>query len=235
MENQDDKFRRIVENLDGKDIEVIYRKGSPGKTKEEIMEMQARGERAHIFKFCAKLNPCAYEAEEGIICHQDVPTKLRDGTIIYSDIYRPKNSIEKIPVIISWSMFGKHPSGGMAEWKLMGVPPGTVSPMTKFESADPGYWCRLGYAVANVDPRGVGNSNGFVSNFGPQDGGDGYDYVEWIAEQDWCNGKVSLFGNSGVAMTIWKIAAEQPPHLECIAAWEATGDLYRESCCTRWN
>jgi putative CocE/NonD family hydrolase len=38
-----------------------------------------------------------------------------------------------------------------------------------------------------------------------------------------------MFGNSGVAMPQWRIAAEQPPHLTCIAPWEGTGDLYRES------
>ena len=40
----------------------------------------------------------------------------------------------------------------------MGVPPHTVSDMSKFESPDPGYWCRHGYAIANVDPRGIGHS-----------------------------------------------------------------------------
>jgi predicted acyl esterase len=153
---------------------------------------------------------------------------LRDGTIIYSDIYRP---IEQtgIPVILSWSPFGKRPGDKETEWQTMGVPPGTVSRMAKFESADPGYWCRQGYAIANVDPRGVGHSQGEVNLFNSQDGRDGYDYIEWIATQHWCNGKVALFGNSGVAMTQWRIAAEQPPHLACIAPWEGTGDLYRES------
>jgi len=229
VRHMSEQFIRIRENFSGKDIEVIYRKGSPGKTKEEIDSMRARGERAHLFKFCAPLNFRTYEAAEGIVCHQDVVMKLRDGTKIYSDIYLPKNLHEKVPVIISWSMFGKRPSEGMDEWKLMGVPPGAVSPMTKFESADPGYWCRMGYAVANVDPRGVGNSEGYVNNFGIQEGKDGYDYIEWIAKQDWCNGRVAMFGNSGVAMTIWWIAAEQPPHLACAGAWEATGDMYRES------
>ena len=32
-------------------------------------------------------------------------------------------------------------------------------------------------------------------------------------------------------MCQWWIAAEQPPHLACIAAWEGTSDLYREFIC----
>ena len=38
-----------------------------------------------------------------------------------------------------------------------------------------------------------------------------------------------MFGNSGVGMVQYRIAAEQPPHLACIAPWEGTGDLFRES------
>ena len=178
--------------------------------------------------FCPPFNQRTYMAEDGIICEQDIPVTLRDGTIIYTDIYRPIGHTN-IPAIISWSYFGKRPGDGFDEWQIMGVPPGTVSRMTKFESPDPAYWCRHGYAVANADPRGVGHSQGDINMFGAQDGRDGYDFVEWLATQYWCNGKVGMSGNSGVAMTQWRIAAEKPPHLVCIAPWEGTGDLYRES------
>ena len=30
-------------------------------------------------------------------------------------------------------------------------------------------------------------------------------------------------------MTQWRIASQQPPHLSCIAPWEGTSDMYRES------
>ena len=113
----------------------------------------------------------------------------------------------------------------------MGVPPQTVSNMSKFESPDPGYWCRRGYAVANVDPRGIGHSEGDFIQFGSQDGRDGYDFIEWAAEQPWCSGRCALAGNSCVAMTQWRIASQQPPHLVCFAPWEGTSDMYRESLC----
>ena len=219
----------IPEEFDGEVIDVAYRKGVPGKTKEEMEAMIARGERPHLFNFCGKLNQRTYSPEDGIICMQDTAVKLRDGTTIYADIYMPDEPGKKFPLLISWSPFSKRPAEGMQEWKLMGVPPGTVSEMAKFESTDPGYWCHIGYAVANVDPRGVGNSEGNVVQYGPQDGRDGYDFIEWAAEQEWCTGKVALFGNSGVAMSAARIAAEVPPHLTCVALWELTGDMYRES------
>lgn len=41
----------------------------------------------------------------------------------------------------------------------------------------------------------------------------GYDIVEWIAAQEWSNGKVALYGASGYAMVQWLVAAERPPSL----------------------
>lgn len=179
-------------------------------------------------KYLPPLNTRTYVAEEGIICMQDVPVKMRDGVTIYVDIYKPEH-IEKVPLIVSWSFYGKRPFDGQSEWQIMGVPPQTVSNMSKFESADPGYWCRRGYAVANVDPRGIGHSEGDFMQFCTQDGRDGYDFIEWAAQQTWCTGRVGLSGNSCVAMTQWRIASQCPPHLACIAPWEGTSDMYRES------
>jgi hypothetical protein len=217
-----DGIKRKKEVFNGVEIETIYRE--PRKEKPSIEE---RPDMAS-FSFCPPLNPRTYVAEPGIICEQDIPVKMRDGIVIYTDIYRPVNKTD-IPVIVSWGPFGKRPGDIPTEWQLMGVPPGTCSRMGKFESADPGYWCRHGYAVANVDPRGASNSEGDINMLGTQDGRDGYDFIEWVAVQHWCNGRVTLFGNSGVAMVQWRIAAEQPPHLACIAPWEGTGDFYRES------
>jgi uncharacterized protein len=211
--------------------DVIKKIEKFGNTELECLYKEARKpstNATHRFSFVAPFNQRTYVAEDGIICEQDVPVKLRDDVIIYADIYRPVGQAN-IPAIISWSCFGKRPGDIETEWQTMGVPPGTISRMTKFESPDPGYWCRQGYAVANVDPRGVGYSQGDINFFGTQDGRDGYDFIEWLAKQHWCNGKIGMSGNSGVAMTQWRIAAEQPPHLACIAPWEGTGDLYRES------
>ena len=224
------EIKRTVKKIKYGDVEldVLFRQGTPGQTREDMEKAMQEGRRVHFFNFCPKLNPRTYEAAPGILCEQDVAVKLRDGVTIYCDIFRPDTQ-EKVPVLISWSPFGKRQSEGYGDWQLMGVPPKTVSSMAKFESPDPGYWCRKGYAVSNVDPRGVGNSEGDAPNFDSQEGRDGYDFIEYITSLSWCNGKAGLTGNSGVAMSNWRIAGEQPPHLACIAPWEATGDMYRES------
>ena len=213
----------------GQEVETFYRQARVPVDPEEGLDLsKIGGIAATAHGFCAKFNQRTYKNEDNIICEQDVPVTLRDGTVIYTDIYRPDVPY-KIPVIISWSPYGKRPGEGMSEWQVMGVPPGTISEMSKFESPDPGYWCHKGYAIANVDPRGVGHSEGDIHLFGTQDSEDGYDFIEWIAKQHWCSGRVGMGGNSAVAMTQCRIAAQQPPSLCCIAPWEATVDIYRES------
>jgi uncharacterized protein len=216
-------IKLVVEKFGNEEVEVIYRRARTPKSPSEA------GESADIsaFGFCPDLNPRTYIAEPGILCEQDVPVKMRDGITIYTDIFRPIGAMN-VPAIVNWSYFGKRQQENH-EWQAMGVPPGTVSRLSKFESADPAYWCHKGYAIVNPDPRGVCRSEGDINMFGTQDGRDGYDFIEWLATQHWSNGKVGMFGNSGVAMCSYRIAAEQPPHLACIAPWEGTGDLFRES------
>ncbi len=215
-------IKLVKEKFGNEEIEVIYRKARTPISPSE-------GESADIsaFGFSPDLNQRTYIAEPGILCEQDIPVTLRDGTIIYTDVFRPIGALN-VPSIVNWSYFGKRQQENH-EWQAMGVPPGTVSRLAKFESADPAYWCHHGYAIVNPDPRGVCRSQGDINMFGTQDGRDGYDFIEWLATQHWSNGKVGMFGNSGVGMVQYRIAAEQPPHLTCIAPWEGTGDLYRES------
>lgn len=229
--NKSGQFFTRKEVFAGEELEAIYRVARRPLDNAEDVDLANSGDPmlAMGHGFCAPFNQRTYVAGEGVICEQDVAIKLRDGTTIYADLFKPQNSTEKIPVIVSWSFFGKRPGDGMSEWQIMGVPPGTVSKTAKFESPDPLYWCRHGYCVANVDPRGVGHSEGDIYMFTRQDCEDAYDFIEWIAAQDWCNGKVGMGGNSGVAMSQTRIAAYNPPSLACIAPWEGTTDIYRES------
>ncbi len=225
-----------VERFGDEEITTYYRKMKKPATQEELKKMCEDyniSTNEHLggnYQYCPPLNPRTYMAqEEGhIICMQDVPCKLRDGVTIYCDIFRPETD-EKIPVLISWGFFGKRPGEGIDDWKIMGVPPHAFSTLAKHESPDPAFWCRHGYAVANVDIRGAGHSEGDLHLFSSRDGKDGYDFIEWIAQQYWCNGKVGLAGNSAIAMVQWRIAAECPPHLAAICPWEGSSDIYRES------
>ena len=165
-----------------------------------------------------------------IVFEKDVSVKMRDGITIYTDLYRPKGE-ENVPVIIAWSPYGK--SGGSAPrttalYNMLGIDNGILSGLAKFEGPDPAYWCSQGYAICNPDPRGVAYSEGDIAMFGTQEGRDCHDLIEWLAEQEWCNGKVGMSGTSYLAISQWFTAAERPPHLAAINPCEGLSDVYRD-------
>ncbi len=77
------------------------------------------------------------------------------------------------------------------------------------------YFARHGYVYALVDVRGRGNSGGGFEPFA-NEGRDGYDVVEWLAKQSFCNGKVTMWGGSYAGFDQWTTLKEFPPHLATI-------------------
>jgi predicted acyl esterase len=217
----------------GEEVDVIFRKlGKRPEFGETSGRARAEGRQPIYmrdgFGDCPLPKPGTYEVCPGIVCDRDVVITMRDGTKTYCDIFRPDVQ-EKVPVIAVYSFYGKRPCADNpdVEYGTIGVPYGSHSKNAKFEGPDPEFWCHQGYAVANYDHRGVNNSEGDIYMAASCEGRDAYDLVEFLAEQPWCNGKVGFAGNSGLAVIQWKAAAEQPPHLACIAPWEGTLDTYR--------
>lgn len=165
-----------------------------------------------------------------IVFEKDVAVTMRDGVTIYVDVLRPPGS-ERVPVIVAWSPYGKS-QGTTARvtslFDMIGIDNGSLSGLEKFEGPDPTYWCAHGYAICNPDPRGIAESEGDSAMFGRQEGLDCYDLIEWLATQNWCNGKVATSGTSYLAISQWFTAAEQPPHLAAINPCEGLSDVYRD-------
>lgn len=165
-----------------------------------------------------------------IVFEKDTPVTLRDGVTIHVDILRPAGD-EKVPVIVAWSPYGKGQGTSRSVigiFFMIGLDNKLVSGLAKFEGPDPAYWAAQGYAVCNPDIRGVVDSEGDSVVWDRQEGRDCYDLVEWLAEQEWCNGKVGMSGTSYLAASQWFTAAEQPPHLAAINPWEGVSDVYRD-------
>lgn len=165
-----------------------------------------------------------------IVFEKDVPVVLRDGVTIHVDVFRPVG-VEKVPVIVAWSPYGKGQGTSasvMGIFGLVGLGNDVVSGLEKFEGPDPAYWCAQGYAICNPDIRGVVDSDGDSVLWDRQEGRDCHDLIEWLAEQEWCSGKVGMSGTSYLAVSQWFTAAEQPPHLAAINPWEGVSDVYRD-------
>lgn len=84
-----------------------------------------------------------------------------------------------------------------------------------------------GYAVLHLSLRGSGRSGG-VSDLYAHFGEDGYDAIEWMAKQTWCDGSVGMVGPSLLGISQWLTAKTAPPHLKAIVPDVACGDCYGE-------
>ena len=62
---------------------------------------------------------------------------------------------------------------------------------------------------------GAGTPEGAFHPF-KQEARDGYDVVEWLARQSWCDGQVAMWGGSYAGYAQWVTAKEFPPHLKTI-------------------
>ena len=83
-----------------------------------------------------------------------------------------------------------------------------------------------GYLLAVQDVRGRFNSDGdWYPYF--NEGDDGFDTIEWIVAQPWCNGNVGMIGRSYVGYTQWMAAAPRPRGLKAIVPIGAQSDLFR--------
>lgn len=141
---------------------------------------------------------------------------LRDGTSLAADLYLPT----------SLSAVEDCPSQAAQAWPtiLVRTPYGR-STQTMIEQGR--YFARHGYAVLQVDVRGRGDSDG---SFVPyrNEGADGYDTIEWAAEQTWCNGTVGTLGGSYLARIQWLTALHQPPHLKAMVTLVSPSDPFVE-------
>ncbi len=158
-----------------------------------------------------------------LIVEKDVLIPMRDGTLLYADIFRPDGGSERFPAIMNISVYQKD--------KLW-VPPADleeeVNPHMAWETVNPMWWCPRGYACVRVDARGSGKSPGQSEPSSYQEALDFYDAIEWIAKRPWCSGNIGTCGISYHASSQWRVANLQPPSLKAICPWEGRADQYRD-------
>jgi hypothetical protein len=129
-----------------------------------------------------------------IVIENRVPIPMRDGVILYADVYRPVGDAAH-PVLVSRTPYSVERAGSAYTTAV--------------------FFARRGYAYVFQDVRGRHESEG-VWDPARNEFDDGYDTVEWAAKQPWSNGKVGMQGGSYLGSDQWQAAKLQPPHLTSI-------------------
>lgn len=136
---------------------------------------------------------------------------VRDGSTLAADLYLPsgfskEKSPQGIPVIYVCTPYDKNKENAVGLWRDTFI--------------------KHGYAFLVQDMRGFYGSasakRGVPRRF------DGYDSIEWMAEQSWCNGKVGMIGYSHLGAAQYETAVTDPPHLACAIPAQAPGNYYTD-------
>lgn len=92
------------------------------------------------------------------------------------------------------------------------------------------YLAANGYEVVVADMVGTGASSGAVDEmFLRREGEEGAAIVEWLADQEWTNGRVGMYGKSYGGITALDAAAQQPDGLEAIVPIHTPYQGYRNA------
>ncbi|MFB6468715.1 CocE/NonD family hydrolase [Cytobacillus sp. Hz8] len=140
-----------------------------------------------------------------ILVEKNVPCKMRDGVVLYADIYRPDRE-GTFPVLLTRLPYSKD------------------LPHYSHRYLDTNRLVENDFVVIVQDVRGRFQSEGEFQSFN-QEAEDGYDTVEWAATLPYSTGKVGMFGMSYYGYTQLLAAVRKPPHLTAIFPTMTLNDL----------
>jgi predicted acyl esterase len=140
---------------------------------------------------------------------------MRDGTKLSTEVFEIAGS--KTPTILVRSAYGNRGVDFLA------------SPVAT-----------RGYSVVVQATRGSLGSEGgrglFLDDgWGLDEKGehwDGWDTIDWIARQPWCDGRVGMWGGSALGAAAYYAAATGHPALQCVRVDHAPWDIWRDSART---
>jgi len=133
----------------------------------------------------------------------DVPARMRDGTTLRANVYRPAGE-GQWPVLLTRLPYGKDFSLGTA-------------------ILEPTQAARHGYVVIVQDTRGRFTSEGEWYPF-RDEALDGVDTIEWASKLPYSNGNVGMYGASYFGFTQWAAAVQQPPALRTMVPFITWND-----------
>ncbi len=114
---------------------------------------------------------------------ETVSVPMRDGIRLATDLYLPPRL--PAPVVAVRTPYGRDADEMVAAFMA---------------------FSRRGYVVAAQDLRGTGGSEPEDHDFFMFELQDGYDFVEWISAQSWCDGFIGAVGGSYLGVVQWPMA-----------------------------
>ena len=132
---------------------------------------------------------------------RDVMVPMSDGVRLAADIYLPEGT-GPFPVLLSRTPYDKARAAGTAR-----------------------FYAENGYAVVLMDSRGLRASEGEWRPY-IDEGKDGYETQEWIADQPWCDGNIGMFGTSYPAFTQLLPAPYRSPFVKALVPVAAQSDNF---------
>ncbi|MFF8913548.1 CocE/NonD family hydrolase [Streptomyces sp. NPDC015032] len=140
--------------------------------------------------------------------HEDVSIPLPDGTRLYARIWRPLTD-EPVPALLEYLPYRLSDWTAPRDWQRHP------------------WYAGHGYASVRVDVRGHGNSEGLPGDeYDATELADGVAVIHWLAEQEWCSGRVGMFGISWGGFNSLQIAALAPEPLKAVVTVCSTDDRY---------
>lgn len=138
-----------------------------------------------------------------LVVERNVAARMRDDIALYADVYRPSGS-GPFPTLLTRTPYDKSASG--------------LSPFVLRAAT-------AGYAVVVQDTRGRYASEGAFTPF-VHERSDGFDTLEWLVTQSWCDGNIGMFGGSYVGLTQWQAAMSGHPALKAIVPYVTASNYH---------
>ncbi|MEL6523419.1 MAG: CocE/NonD family hydrolase [Pseudomonadota bacterium] len=189
------------------------------------------------------------EPDQDIHCQYDVQIPMREGYSLTCNIFRSKTARSKgraMPVIMCAHPYDNHLTqalgktlfgGPPQQYRLIGQAGGMpqFSTLTSWESPDPDFWVPAGYTLVNMNLPGYSNSGGPGTIVSAHQARCYREAIEWVGDQEWCDGNVGLNGVSYLAITQCFAASapanDIPKALKCISPWEGFTNTYHDLAC----
>jgi hypothetical protein len=167
----------------------------------------ARHARKLIAQLCGAALVSLVITRLSLASHLEVMVPMRDGVKLATNVFLPEGE-GPWPVVLSRTPYNK----------------GKAASREKAEKS----FTDRGYVRIVQDCRGRFASEGEYRAF-IDDMQDGYDTLEWIAQQPWGNDKVGMIGGSALGITANHAAMSGSPYLKCNVVIVAHGSSYHHS------